>query len=85
MTKMRPVPYAEFRSFLEGIGYVAMRHPTHCVLEHPTKGLLMFRYYRDDEPVYPRDLISTRRFLDLSGLMEADDFDASLLRRGTPA
>ncbi len=55
------------------------------MFEHPQEGLLLFRFYRDDEPVLPRDLQSTRTFLDLRGLIEADDFDAQLLQRNTPA
>jgi len=55
------------------------------VLLHPKKGLLAFRLYGEDEPVAPRDLLSTRRFLDLRGLIEADDFDATFLEANTRA
>ena len=85
MMKMRAIPFAEFRSFLQRLGYVQKRHPDYCIFEHPEEGLLGFRYYRDDEPVFPRDLLSTRKFLDLRGVIEADDYDAMLLRANTPA
>jgi len=85
MTKMRTVPFAEFRAFLQNLGYVEKRVPKGRVLEHPEEGLLLFRYYRDDEPVLPRDLLSTRTFLDLRGVIEADDYDTQLLRANTPA
>lgn len=85
MTKTRPVPFAEFRAFLEKLGYVEKRVPKGRVLEHPEEGLLLFRYYRDDEPVFPRDLLSTRKFLDLRGVIEVDDFEATLLRENGPA
>lgn len=85
MTKMRPVPFAEFRTFLQKLGYVEKRVPKGRVFEHPEEGLLLFRYYRDDEPVFPRDLMRTRTFFDLRGVIEAGDFDATLLRADMPA
>jgi hypothetical protein len=85
MTKMRSIPFAEFRAFLQKLGYVEKRVPKGRVFEHPKEGLLLYRYYRDDEPVFSRDLLSTRKFLDLRGVIEADDFDAALLQANTPA
>jgi hypothetical protein len=85
MTKSRPVPFAEFRSFLQKLGYVEKRVPKGRVFEHPEEGLLLFRYYRDDEPVFPRDLIRTRKFFDLRGVIEAGEFDTTLLRADTLA
>ena len=85
MTKMRPIPFAEFRDFLQKLGYVEKRVPKGRVLEHPEEGLLLFRYYRDDEPVFSRDLLRTRTFLDLRGALEADEFDETLLRANEPA
>jgi len=78
MTKMRPVPFAEFRTILETLGYVKKRVPKGRVFEHPEAGLLLFRFYRDDEPVFPRDLTRTRTFFDLRGAIEANAFDAML-------
>jgi hypothetical protein len=85
MTKTRPIPFAEFRAFLQGLGYVPKRHPTGSVLRHPEEGLLIFRKYRDDEAVDLQDLVFTRKFLDLRGVIEAEDFDATLLRADTSA
>jgi hypothetical protein len=85
MTKMRPIPFAEFRTFLGHLGFVEKSAPKGRVLEHPEEGLLLFRFYRDDELVLPRDLLRTRKLLDLRGLLAADDFDAQLLRADTPA
>jgi hypothetical protein len=85
MHKMRPVPFAEFRNFLQRLGYVEKAYPNGRVFFHPEEGLLAFRYYREDEAVLPRDLVRTRTFLDLRGVIEADDFDAALLRADTPA
>jgi hypothetical protein len=85
MTKTRPITFAEFRSFLQRLGYVEKRHPTARVFDHPKEGLLPFRRYRDDEAVDAQDLVYARRFLDLRGVIEADVFDATLLRAHTPA
>ena len=85
MTKMRTVLFAEFRSFLQQFGFVEKSHPTARVFEHPEEGLLAFRLYREDEPLAPRDLLNTRRFLNLRGILETDEFDAQLLRANTPA
>jgi hypothetical protein len=85
MKKKRPIRYAEFRAFLQTLGYAEKHVPDARVLKHPEEGLLIFRYYRDDEPVLARDLQSTRTFLDLRGVIEADDYDAQLLRANTPA
>ena len=82
---MRPIPFAEFRAFRQKLGYAEKRVPKGRVLEHPDEGLLLFRYYRDNEPVFPRDVLSTRTFLDLRGVMEADEFDETLLRANKPA
>jgi hypothetical protein len=85
MMKPRPIPFAEFRGFLEHLGYVEKAYPNGRVFLHPDEGLLAFRFYAEDEPVHPRDLLSTRRFLDLRGLIEADDFNARLLEADKPA
>jgi hypothetical protein len=82
---MRPIPFAEFRNFLQRLGYVQKRNPGYCVFDHPQQeGLLAFRLYGDDEPVIPLDLERTRAFLDLRGVIEAEDFDAQLLRADPP-
>ena len=85
MKKMRPIPFAEFRALLQRLGYVEKRYPDGRVFLHPEEGLLAYRFYRDDEPVFPRDLQRTRTFLDLRGVIEADEFDETLLRADKPA
>ena len=85
MTKMRPIPFADFRGLLERLGFVEKRVPKGRVFQHSEEGLLLFRQYRDDEAIEAHDLVYTRKFLDLRGLIAADDFDATLLRANTPA
>jgi hypothetical protein len=85
MTKMRPIPFSEFRAFLHRLGYVENSTPNARVFRHPEEGRLLYRLYRDDEAVEMHDVVYTRKFLDLRGVIEADDFDAQLLRADTPA
>ncbi len=87
MTRSRPIPFAEFSRFLQGLGYSEKRieKPKAWVFDHPTEGLLLFRVYDRTEAVDEGDLRSTRTFLDLRGLLEADDFDAFVQKASTPA
>ncbi len=85
MTKTRPIPFIEFRGFLEQLGFMEKAVPKGRVLYNPKEGMLLFRFYRDDELVHPRDLLRTRSFLDLRGIIEADDYDARLLQPSRPA
>jgi hypothetical protein len=85
MTTTRQIPFAELRDFLLRLGYVQKRHPTASVFVHPEEGKLAYRCYRDDEAVEAHDLIYTRKFLDMRGLISAEDFDAVLVRADTPA
>jgi hypothetical protein len=82
---MRTIPFAEFRGFLETLGYVEKPRADARVLMHPKEGMLAFRFYRDDEPVHPRDLLVTRKYLDLRGVIEAGDYDTKFLRKDKPA
>ena len=85
MRKTQSIPFAEFRSFLEGLGYQAKRTDEAYVFQHSREGLLVFRLYEEQEPVDSRDLLSTRKFLDWRGLLGATAFDAFLQRATTPA
>jgi hypothetical protein len=85
MTETRPIPFREFRAFLERLGYVHRSTPSAHVFEHPTEGRLHFRVYRADEPVESHDRVFVRKFLDFRGVIEAEDFDAAFVRADTPA
>jgi hypothetical protein len=85
MTKTRPIRFAEFRALIERVGFVEKRVPKGRVFKHPEQGLLLFRDYGDEETVEQHDLVYTRKFLDLRGVLAADEFDAALLRASTPA
>jgi len=81
----KPIAFAEFRRFLLGLGYAEKCTETANIFHRAEKDLLVFRRYRDDEEVASRDLLSTRTFLDLRGLLDAADFDAFLQRATTTA
>ena len=85
MTKTRLLSFTEFRPFLNGLGFAEKRAEAAWIFHHPTEGLLVFRLYDDEEPVDERDLRSTRKFLDLRGLLESKDFDAFVHEASAPA
>ena len=85
MTRARLVSFAEMRRFLNGLGFSEKRTESAWVFHHHAEGLLVFRLYGADEPIDEGDLGSTRKFLDLRGLLEARDFDAFVQQASTPA
>jgi hypothetical protein len=85
MMKSRPIPFAEFRRFLNGLGFKDKRAENAWVFHHPTEGLVVLRLYGEEEAVAERDLRSTRRFLDMRGVLDGKEFDAFVQRATTPA
>jgi hypothetical protein len=85
MMKTKPIPFAEFRGLLERLGFVEKSHPTARVFLHPDEGLLAYRRYLDDDAVESHDIVYTRKFLDLRGVMDAVEFDSTFQRADTPA
>jgi hypothetical protein len=85
--KTKSIPFAEFRRFLLGLGlgYREKRTDAAHIFHRAAKDLLIFRLYREEEDVDLGDLLSTRKYLDLSGLLDAADFDAFLERATTTA
>jgi len=83
---MKPstIQFSELRGFLIDLGFKLKKVENAWVFRHPKEGLVIFRIYRDNEPVSELDLRTTRRFLDMRGLLEGGDFDA-FLHRATPA
>jgi hypothetical protein len=79
------ISFADFRRFLNGLGFTAKRTEAAWVFHHRTEGLLVFRLYGEEEAVDEGDLRSTRKFLDLRGLLEAKDFDAFVPESSAPA
>jgi hypothetical protein len=85
MKKTKPINYAEFRQLLEGLGYQLNRTDSGDIFRHSREGVILLRHYRDNEKVDPGDLLYTRKFLDLRGLLEEADFDTFIQRANKPA
>jgi hypothetical protein len=81
------IQYAELRRFLLGLGlgYKEATTDSARVFHRKGKDMVLFRLYRDDEEVSERDLFYARRYLDWSGLLDAEIFDAFLNRATTSA
>jgi hypothetical protein len=76
MTKTKAISFASFRRFLRELEFAEKRAEAAWVFHHRTEGLLVFRVYGDEEAVDEGDLLSTRKFLDLRGLLDAVEFDS---------
>jgi hypothetical protein len=85
MTRPTPISFAELRRLLHWLGFSEKRAEAAWVFHHRTEGLLVFRLYDEDEAVDEGDLRSTRKFLDLRGLLDATDFDTFVQGASTPA
>jgi hypothetical protein len=85
MTRARSIPFSELRRFLNGLGFTAKRAEAAWVFRHQTEGLIVLRLYGEDEAVDAADLRSTRKFLDLRGLLDGQSFDAFVQQANAPA
>jgi hypothetical protein len=85
MSRTKVIAFAEFRRFLNGLRFAAKRTEAAWVFHHRDEGLLVFRLYGEEEPVDERDLLSTRKFLDFRGLLNAQEFDTLFQQASTPA
>jgi hypothetical protein len=78
--KNNQVPFDRLRKILRDLGFTetAIAGP-YLYFEHPPSDtILVYHNYRPTEEVSWADEVKTRKFLDLKGLLEADDFDALL-------
>lgn len=85
MKKIKPIRFTEFSQLLEGLGFTLSRTDSGFVFRHPTDRPILLRRYGDKETVEPGDLLYTRKFLDLRGLLEEADFDTFMKRANKPA
>lgn len=84
MRKCSGIPFGEMRRLLNGLGFKDKCANNAWIFHHAKEGLIVFRIYAENEAVDEGDLRTTRRFLDMRGVLEAADFDA-LIQRATPA
>ena len=85
MTKKKTILFDELRQILKSLGFREGRTDNAMVFDGDKVHLLLFRLYADNEPVDARDIVSTRRFLDAWGMLDAADFDVRLQSATSPA
>ena len=73
------VPFDDLRRVFCQHGFAAKLTAKGWVFEHPKEGLVVFRAYTAQEPIGKGDLVTTRKFLDYRGILDARAFDAELL------
>jgi hypothetical protein len=84
MRKRNAIPVAELRDFLNRLGFHHRGTTNAWAFEHPQEGLIVFRLYGEQEAVDEGNLRSTRRFLDMRGVLASAAFDAAFEHK-TPA
>ncbi|MCI0462256.1 MAG: hypothetical protein L0Z62_35330 [Gemmataceae bacterium] len=77
------ISFAAFRQFLLDLGFKVSRRGKFWFFEHPpSETTYLFRPYRAREKVTLVDINSTRRHLDLRGVLDEQAFD-NLLKKVT--
>lgn len=84
-TKIKTIPFSELRQLLREIGYREKTAENARVFHRAKKDLVIFRRYDAGDPVDWGDLVSTRKFLDMRGILAADEFDSRLGAMAKPA
>jgi hypothetical protein len=81
----KDVSFAELRSLLLSLGFVEVRssEPGVGYRHAGSDTLLLFREYRPEDAVSPRDIFMAQFFLDQRGLMQPEVFENYF--RKTPA
>jgi hypothetical protein len=77
--------FDEVRRLLLEIGYQEKTTDNAHVFHRNKKDLVVFRLYRPTETLDVGDVLSTRKFLDMRGILDAADFDAFLETMSKPA
>ena len=76
MTKTNAVRFADMRRLLKGLGYkerlVGLAH----AFVRSKKDMVIFRRYADQDAMRSGDIMSTRQYLDLKGVLDKAEFDS---------
>jgi hypothetical protein len=77
------IPFERVRKILLDLGFVETRIPgpygPYSYFKHaPSETILVYRDYQPGESITWGDHVKTQKFLDLNGLLEADDFEDRL-------
>ena len=84
-TKIKTIPFRQIRQLLLDLGYTEKKIENAHVFYRAENDLVVFRRYKLGEHINWGDLVSTRRFLDMRGVMDAEKFDAILTPKSKPA
>ena len=72
----RTVRFSEMRRLLKSVGYKEKRIDKAHVFHRAKKDLLVFPRYADEDWMRSGDISSTRRFLDMRGILDEAEFDS---------
>jgi hypothetical protein len=64
------------RRLLKSVGYKEKRIENAHIFHRSKNQMVIFRRYKDDESLEMGDIISTRRFLDMRGILDEAEFDS---------
>ena len=84
-TKVKTIPFSEIRRLLLSLGYAERTLKNAHLFHRNEKDRVMFRRYQAREQLDWGDLVSTRKFLDMRGILAAEEFDAMLEPKVKPA
>jgi hypothetical protein len=73
------------RQLLLDLGYEEKKIENAHVFRRAKNDLVVFRRYNADEQIDWGDLVSTRRFLDMRGILDAGEFDSIVGPKVKPA
>jgi hypothetical protein len=84
-TKAKTIRFSEMRQLLRELGYREKTADNAYVFHRAKKDLVVFRKYEATEAVDWGDVVSTRKFLDMRGILDAEEFDSRLEPKAKPA
>lgn len=84
-TKQQTMTFAEMRRLLDSLGYQEQLAENAHVFHRAREDYVIFRRYKPGEAVDEGDVVTTRDFLDASGILDEADFDAFFVQAATSA
>lgn len=76
MTKVSEIRFADMRRLLKSLGYKEKFVDKAHAFVRSKKDMLIFRRYDDQDALRSGDVMSTRQYLDLKGVLEGAEFDS---------
>ena len=84
-TKVKTIPFSEMRQLLHDLGYQERIVENAHVFHRANKDRVIFRRYDAAQDIDWGDLVSTRKFLDMRGILDAQEFDTRIEPKVKPA